>query len=360
MAKKTVQIDGKPVAVGTAAAFDKLAAAFEKKFGLTLHVRSGLRTRAEQQRLYDLYLAGKGNLAAKPGTSRHESGRAIDVYDSGSDPGVTKAGNKRSNWLKANAGKYGFTANGYTFSRQVEPWHIEYTGDPWKAPKPDPRKGLRVWFGLQFLNVKAGDDAGKKTFATRAPKIAAQVAKTGTPFFAGVELPAEYRHHLDVAMKAHGYSPSIYGRSAFIYTKARPRLIASGIDVFDAQYKGRHECALHAAYGIDGLRTVITVTHLDVYGTDGLRIRQVIEAVRGNLRLARKHKIAGAHRVLVLDHNTPSGAVHAVLVSRGWKRAVGSKRCAIYVRRRMPVWSAWQRKAPSDHPRLIARLARKK
>lgn len=359
MAKKTVQIDGKPVAVGTAAAFDKLAAAFEKKFGLTLHVRSGLRTRAEQQRLYDLYLAGKGNLAAKPGTSRHETGRAIDVYDSGSDPGVTKAGNKRSNWLKANATKYGFTANGYNFP-QVEPWHIELVGDPWTAPKPNPREGLRPWFGIQFLNVKAADAAGKATFAERAPKIARDFARAGTPFACGVELPVEWTGVLDVQMRKHGYHRATYGMSAFIYTDRRPTLIARTLDVFKNQYKGRHECALHGAYGIGGLRTVITVTHLDVYGSDKIRIRQAVEAVKGNWRLAKAHKIAGAHRVLVLDHNTPSGAVHAVLVSRGWKRAVGSKRCAIYVRRRMPVWSAWQRPAPSDHPRLIARLARKK
>lgn len=37
------------------------------------------RTYAEQQRLYKLYLAGKGNLAARPGTSRHEKGNAVDV-----------------------------------------------------------------------------------------------------------------------------------------------------------------------------------------------------------------------------------------------------------------------------------------
>ena len=132
MSKQTVKIDGKPVPVGTAEAFKKLAAAFEKATGETLHVRSGLRTRAEQQRLWDLYKAGKGNLAARPGTSRHEKGNALDVYDSGRDAGVTRANNKRSNWLKNNAHKYGFKANGYGF-KQVEPWHIEYTGDPWKT-----------------------------------------------------------------------------------------------------------------------------------------------------------------------------------------------------------------------------------
>jgi hypothetical protein len=43
-------------------------------------VTSGFRTFAEQQVLYARYLAG-GNLAAKPGTSMHERGLAVDVTD---------------------------------------------------------------------------------------------------------------------------------------------------------------------------------------------------------------------------------------------------------------------------------------
>lgn len=129
--------DGKRVAVGTAAAFDKLAAAFKKKFKLTLHVRSGLRTWQEQ---YDLYLKYKrgGTYALHPDapqayhceTNPH-GGKSLDVYDSGSDNGVTVAGNARSNWLRANASKYGFTARGYQFG---EPWHIELIGDPYEVP----------------------------------------------------------------------------------------------------------------------------------------------------------------------------------------------------------------------------------
>jgi hypothetical protein len=43
-------------------------------------VTSGFRSRAEQARLYARYLAG-GPLAAKPGTSSHETGQAVDVSD---------------------------------------------------------------------------------------------------------------------------------------------------------------------------------------------------------------------------------------------------------------------------------------
>jgi hypothetical protein len=125
-------VDGQQVEKNVAAAFAKLAAAFQTRFGLRLVITYGMRTRAEQQRLYDAYLAGKGNLAAKPGTSNHEESgprgpRALDIRDSGKDYGVTRAGTVRAKWLRSNASKYGFDAAGYRFS-QVEPWHIEYTG----------------------------------------------------------------------------------------------------------------------------------------------------------------------------------------------------------------------------------------
>lgn len=58
---------------------DQLGAAM----GARLEVISGLRTHEEQQALYAEYLSGTGNLAAVPGSSRHETGRAADVYVDG-------------------------------------------------------------------------------------------------------------------------------------------------------------------------------------------------------------------------------------------------------------------------------------
>jgi hypothetical protein len=52
--------------------------------GEHFHINSGLRTRAEQQRLWD----SRGSNpypVARPGTSRHESGRAADVTIGGRD-----------------------------------------------------------------------------------------------------------------------------------------------------------------------------------------------------------------------------------------------------------------------------------
>ena len=130
MSKPTVYVDGRLVAAGTAAAFKKLAAAFKKATGYSLHIRDGYRTYAQQKNLWDRWKAGTFSApsVAPPGTSLHETGRALDVYDSGTTPGVTVAGNSRSNWLRNNAAKYGFNPAGYGFK---EPWHIEYTGNPW-------------------------------------------------------------------------------------------------------------------------------------------------------------------------------------------------------------------------------------
>ena len=72
-------------------------------------VNSSFRTREQQEKLYALYLAGKGNLAAKPGTSKHEFGLAIDARGS-------------TEWESA------MSANGWRRTVNSEPWHWEYFG----------------------------------------------------------------------------------------------------------------------------------------------------------------------------------------------------------------------------------------
>lgn len=59
-----------------------------KYLGRRIHVNSGYRSNAEQQRLYDLYKAGQGPLAAKPGTSNHNRGTAIDAVVNGQNLGA--------------------------------------------------------------------------------------------------------------------------------------------------------------------------------------------------------------------------------------------------------------------------------
>ena len=94
----------------------KLRAALEQvgqRMGRDLDVVSGHRTRAEQQVLYDRYRAGTGNLAAVPGTSRHESGAAADVYIGG----VALA--------DVPGGREAAAAAGLGFPVQGEAWHVE-------------------------------------------------------------------------------------------------------------------------------------------------------------------------------------------------------------------------------------------
>lgn len=70
-------------------------------------VTSSFRTREQQERLYALYLAGKGNLAARPGTSLHESGLAVDARGT-------------PEWEAA------MLRNGFKRTVSSEPWHWEF------------------------------------------------------------------------------------------------------------------------------------------------------------------------------------------------------------------------------------------
>jgi len=141
-------IDGQPVHPAVAAALKLLDTGFYTATGQHLRVTSGYRSKAAQAKLflarYRAQWAGRGayndvrwwkgkryvrhsgaGTVAVPGTSLHESFRALDIRDTGKDSGVTTAGTVRSNWIKKNAHLYGFNPRGLTFG---EPWHIEYTG----------------------------------------------------------------------------------------------------------------------------------------------------------------------------------------------------------------------------------------
>lgn len=56
------------------------AAEYNQQTGSKLQINSAKRSFADQKRLYDDYVSGRSNIeAAEPGTSRHESGRAVDI-----------------------------------------------------------------------------------------------------------------------------------------------------------------------------------------------------------------------------------------------------------------------------------------
>ncbi len=129
-AVRLTHVNGKDVEVRTAKAFRVMAKAARKK-GIELRIRSGFRSFAKQARLYKQYRRGAGNLAAPPGFSHHESGRALDLNVSN---------HRAYDWLQAHAAIYGFhrTVPG-------EAWHWEYLGDEDKAAIARPaRKSKRA------------------------------------------------------------------------------------------------------------------------------------------------------------------------------------------------------------------------
>lgn len=80
-----------------------------------IFVRSGFRTREEQTILWSRYLRYGWPLAARPGTSRHESGRAADIS-------VSVKGRLYTPTLRHQQHAH---AEGLHFPVRGEPWHVE-------------------------------------------------------------------------------------------------------------------------------------------------------------------------------------------------------------------------------------------
>ncbi|MFW6598674.1 peptidoglycan-binding protein [Propionibacteriaceae bacterium Y2011] len=97
--------------------FKRLNSAFRGRFGINLPISgsmSAYRTYDQQVYLWNEYQAGRGNLAARPGTSNHGWGLACDIA-------VAPYGSTKYNWLNANAPSYGFNDD-----VGGEPWHWAY------------------------------------------------------------------------------------------------------------------------------------------------------------------------------------------------------------------------------------------
>lgn len=142
--------------------WDAMARDFYAAFGVHLLGSSGVRTDAEQegfwyaryipsnqvrpgQRVYDrrwwrgvlwARISSEGTVAP-PGESNHQinvnAGRfgAVDLRDSGGDPGASRFGTIRNWWLRSNAPRYNFDADEGV--RVNEAWHYRYTANPWRA-----------------------------------------------------------------------------------------------------------------------------------------------------------------------------------------------------------------------------------
>lgn len=102
---------------------NRLNAAFKKKFGKNLDIDLAYRTRATQ----DTYWIELGPyIAAKPGTSNHGWGTAIDFPETYN----YSFSGKYYKWLKANSKNYNWThrKNLEEGSPYAEAWHFEYSG----------------------------------------------------------------------------------------------------------------------------------------------------------------------------------------------------------------------------------------
>lgn len=161
-----------------AAAFMAMNAESQRRFGVTLQApsaRVAYRTVAEQQHFWDLYVSGRGALAARPGTSNHGWGLAIDLATPQMRKIVDSIGAKYG-WAKAwsdapgewwhltwRQGKYPAVTDarwaGYTVSERR--WIAEY--DALKAANRDPdrRRVLRRVMSEQRRRVwRAARDSG--------------------------------------------------------------------------------------------------------------------------------------------------------------------------------------------------------
>jgi len=122
-----------------AAALEEMFAA-AKEDGINLSIVSGYRSYSKQSTIYSRKKAEQGQAAAdrvsaRPGTSEHQLGLAMDLARKGSTQLNTAFGStEEGQWVSANAHRFGFVVRylkdfedvtGYMY----EPWHVRYVGE---------------------------------------------------------------------------------------------------------------------------------------------------------------------------------------------------------------------------------------
>lgn len=131
---ESMQVD-----VRIAKPLEELVAA-AKKAGYDLMLISAYRSEAYQKQLYDNYVRAYGEaeanrFSAKPGTSEHQTGMAVDLgRTDGKCEIITCFGDlPEGKWLAAHAYEYGFIVRYLDGKEDVtgymyEPWHFRYVG----------------------------------------------------------------------------------------------------------------------------------------------------------------------------------------------------------------------------------------
>ena len=109
---------GERLRADAAQAFIELDGAFRAEFGRQMCVADSYRPYHEQVRLFEEMLPG---MAARPGTSQHGLGVAVDLCG-----GVHQLGTPEHEWMLATAPGYGW--DNPSWARDgFEPWHWEFT-----------------------------------------------------------------------------------------------------------------------------------------------------------------------------------------------------------------------------------------
>ncbi|MFF5791994.1 D-alanyl-D-alanine carboxypeptidase family protein [Paeniglutamicibacter sp. NPDC012692] len=138
-ALKTIPGTSKQLTPEAVTAFSKMRKA-AKKDGISLTAVSGYRSYARQKELFASYSRKLGakeadRVSARPGTSEHQTGLAIDVGAANGRCVISKcfADTREGKWVAKYSYKYGFIMRypkgtekytGYDF----EPWHYRYVG----------------------------------------------------------------------------------------------------------------------------------------------------------------------------------------------------------------------------------------
>lgn len=94
---------------------EALNRAYKARFGVVLDITEGPNAYRNYATQVDYYNRFGYPRAARPGTSNHGWGLAVDLY------GLNGYGGTKYQWLNANAGRYGFDDN-----TPKEAWHWEY------------------------------------------------------------------------------------------------------------------------------------------------------------------------------------------------------------------------------------------
>ena len=112
---------GERLRADAARAFNAMSRSKARTTGTALCVTDSYRSYREQVSIY----ATRPGLAAIPGTSNHGWGQAVDLCG-----GAQSFGGAAYRWLKANAGRFGFSHPAWAEPGRgmEEPWHWEYGG----------------------------------------------------------------------------------------------------------------------------------------------------------------------------------------------------------------------------------------